>query len=205
MSFNYLIYAIVNHGCAEKLASSLRAVGARGGTILVGRGTRNSSLLRFLSIDDVQRDILLTLVQDDQLEVILKEIKNYTHTHKHDEGIAFVVKTGGNSMNEQQDNDLISVIVNRGFADDVMEAARKAGARGGTILHARGTGKSDDEKFFGITIVPEKEQILILADKTNTLAIQNAIKNLPCLDAPGMGILYTTPVEHFVQLGKNAD
>ena len=84
-----------------------------------------------------------------------------------------------------------------------MDAARKAGANGATILHARGTGKPDDKKFFGITIVPEKEEVLILAELNSSPAIQKAIEALDCLATPGMGIMYTTPVSHFTQLGKS--
>ena len=57
-------------------------------------------------------------------------------------------------------HDLILTIVERGYADDVMDAAKAAGARGGTILHARGTGSKEAEKFFGIIVQPEKELIL---------------------------------------------
>ena len=58
--------------------------------------------------------------------------------------------------------DLIVAIVNRGFSDLVMDAARAAGASGGTILHGRGTGVHEAEQFFGIAIQPEKEIVLIL-------------------------------------------
>ena len=108
-------------------------------------------------------------------------------------------------METRIDHELITVIVNRGYADDVMAAARKAGARGGTIIHARGTGKPDDERFFGVTIVPEKEQVLILSETATSQAIRDAISSLPCLVAPGSGIMYTLPVERFTQIGKGAE
>ena len=69
-------------------------------------------------------------------------------------------------------------------------------------MNARGTGKPDDVKFFGVTLVPEKEQLLILADRADSSAIQEAIAALPCLAKPGMGIMYSVPVEDFAQLGK---
>lgn len=201
MKYTALVCAIVGHGTGEKLADYLRENGSLGGTILVGRGTRNSAFLRFLAMADTERDLLLTLVSGGQLETMLEAIRKFPIAHKADAGIAFSICTGGNAMTQETDHELISVIVNRGYADDIMDAARKAGARGGTILHARGTGKPDDEKFFGISIVPEKEQVLILAERGNAKAIREAIETLPCLDTPGIGILYTMPVEHFVQLG----
>ena len=71
---------------------------------------------------------------------------------------------------------LLTVIVNHGYADDVMAEARKAGAAGGTILNARGTGKEEDVKFFGITLVPEKEMLLIVAENAKAPAILEAIQ-----------------------------
>ena len=61
--------------------------------------------------------------------------------------------------------EMINVIVNKGYAEDAMAAARKAGAGGGTIINARGTAKECDAKFLGIEIVPEKEMLLILVPK----------------------------------------
>lgn len=96
---------------------------------------------------------------------------------------------------------LITVIVNHGYADDVMAAARKAGATGGTILNARGTGTEADVKFFGISLVPEKEMLLVVAEKDRVEAILQAVGNVPNLSEPGGGIAYTMSVEKFIRLG----
>ena len=97
---------------------------------------------------------------------------------------------------------LITVIVNKGFADDAMAAARKAGAGGGTIMNARGTAKEGDATFFGMEIVPEKDMILILAENAKVQPILDAIRELPCLSKPGSGIAYVSPAENFTLLGK---
>ena len=65
---------------------------------------------------------------------------------------------------DKMTHELIVVIVNKDFADDVMHAARKAGAGGGTVINARGTAREEDAKFFGVQIVPEKEMLMILVD-----------------------------------------
>jgi len=57
---------------------------------------------------------------------------------------------------------VIIVIINSGFVDLVMDAAKAAGAGGGTVLHGRGTGNKEIEKLFGITISPNKEIVLIV-------------------------------------------
>lgn len=202
MNYDWQIYAIVDHGIGERLAQLTRKAGARGGTIFVARSEIESPLLRFLSLADIEKDILLTLVTNDQLDLILDTIKNAPAYKRKNDGIVFVIPTGGNAMTAENGHEMISIIVNRGYADDIMNAARKAGATGGTILNARGTGKPDDAKFFGITIVPEKEQVVILATKETAPAIRAAIEGLSCLTEPGIGIMFSTPVTHFAQLGK---
>jgi len=99
-------------------------------------------------------------------------------------------------------HELITVIANAGYAEDVMDYARKAGAAGGTILHGRGTAKEEDSTFFGLTIVPEKDIILILAPADSSRQILEAVRTAECLQKPGMGIAFCTPVEKFVPLGK---
>ncbi len=202
MEYSKQIITIVNHGTGEKVATLTRDAGAQGGTILVGRGTKGSKIMQLLMLADVEKDILVTLVTDEQLPSILASIQSAPLYANKNSGITFVIPTGGINMNSPTAHELITIIVNRGYADDVMNAARKAGARGGTIIHARGTGKPHDEKFFGITIVPEKEEVMILAERGSSKAIRDAIETLPCLAKPGMGIMYSTPVENFVQLGK---
>ena len=97
---------------------------------------------------------------------------------------------------------LITIIVNKGYADDAMAAARNAGATGGTILSARGTAKPGDEKFFGMDIVPEKDMILILAENAKVQGIIEAVQSLECLKKPGIGIAFSNPAENFTILGK---
>ena len=98
--------------------------------------------------------------------------------------------------------DMITVIVNKGYADDVMFAARKAGATGGTVINARGTAREDDAKFFGVHIVPEKDMLVIVVESEKKAAVLEAIKEVKCLKEPGMGIAFSSPVGDFVTLGK---
>lgn len=203
MIFEWKIVTIVNHGLAKRLTHITRKAGATGGTILHGRGSASSLILRSIGLGDIEKDILITLTDAESVERITHAIKAAPIYPRHNGGICFCISIGGTTMPIDTEHELITVIVNRGYADDIMDAARKAGANGGTILHARGTGKPDDEKFFGITIVPEKEEVVILADRKSSPAIQKAIEGLDCLTTPGIGIMYITPVSHFTQLGKN--
>ena len=91
--------------------------------------------------------------------------------------------------------ELIVTIVNQGFADSVMDAARACGAKGGTILNARGTARQEAENKFDILIHPEKEIVLILARTDIKDAILHAIYKEVGLDTPGQGIAFSTPVD----------
>lgn len=94
--------------------------------------------------------------------------------------------------------ELVVCIINNGYADLVMNAARRTGARGGTTFHARGTGNPDIEKFFGISISPDKEVILIVIDKEIKDEVVSAIYKDAGLDTKGQGIVFTLPVDDFV-------
>ena len=63
-------------------------------------------------------------------------------------------------MEEEKKYEAIIVLVNSGFSEVVMDAAREVGARGGTIVHARGTGTKDMAKRYNIVITPDKEMVI---------------------------------------------
>ncbi|MBR5872486.1 MAG: P-II family nitrogen regulator [Oscillospiraceae bacterium] len=89
---------------------------------------------------------------------------------------------------------LIITMVNRGYSDEVMDAARDAGAKGGTILYAHGAGLRDTESFFGISIHPEKEMVLILANNETRPKIMHEIVRRVGMDTEGAGITFSLPV-----------
>lgn len=101
-------------------------------------------------------------------------------------------------MGNNKQFDLIVTIVNRGFADDVMDAARSAGAEGGTIMYGRGTGIHENAKFFGIAIEPEKEIVLNLISSDIKQAVMKAICKNTGLLTPGKGISFSLPVNDVV-------
>ncbi len=97
---------------------------------------------------------------------------------------------------------LITCIINKGNAREVMEIARKAGASGGTIVDGMGTGKKEDAAYFGVTHNPEKEVLLLLVGSVETGKVLEAIRNAPCLAKKGSGIAFCTDVERFMLLGQ---
>ena len=97
-------------------------------------------------------------------------------------------------MDREREYDLIMTIVNRGFADHVVDAAREAGAHGGTVFYARGTGIQEVEKFFAISIQPEKEIVLNLVRHEETQAIMHAIVAAAGLKTDAKGLSLALPI-----------
>ena len=94
----------------------------------------------------------------------------------------------------------ILAIVNNGFSEEAMEAAKACGAKGGTVLHGRGTISKEAEKMFNIAIQPEKEIVMILVESKIKNDILHALYRAVGLNTPGQGIAFTVPVESVVGL-----
>ena len=91
--------------------------------------------------------------------------------------------------------ELVICIVNAGFSQNVVEAARKAGARGGTSLRARGSANPEAEEFFGVTIQPDKELVLILVPAAIKDEVLTTVYKESGLSREGQGIAFSLPVE----------
>ncbi|MBE6580846.1 MAG: P-II family nitrogen regulator [Ruminococcaceae bacterium] len=98
------------------------------------------------------------------------------------------------------EHELILCIVNVGFSDAVMEAARACGAGGGTVINARGTANKEAETFFKITIQPEKEAVMILVPAAIKDSVLRALYEKVGLQTPGQGIALALPVDGVVGL-----
>ena len=99
-------------------------------------------------------------------------------------------------------HEAIFCIVNDGYSEAVMEAAKKFGARGGTVMNARGTAGKEAEKFFGITVQPEKEIVMILVPAELKESILNALYEEVGLDTAGQGIAFSHPVDGVVGIAS---
>ncbi|MCQ2776686.1 MAG: P-II family nitrogen regulator [Bacilli bacterium] len=89
----------------------------------------------------------------------------------------------------------IITLVNRGFSDLVMEAARSEGARGGTVINARGTADKNLSKKYGVAITPDKELVLIVVNTAIRDKVLEAIYKAAGLETDGHGIAFAIPVD----------
>lgn len=97
---------------------------------------------------------------------------------------------------------MVVCIVNTGYSQVVMEAAREAGARGGTILHGRGTANQEAEKLFQIVVQPEKELVMIIVKDEIKDAVMMAINKKAGLETNGQGIAFSLPVDRTIGINE---
>ena len=90
--------------------------------------------------------------------------------------------------------ELLIVVANHGYSDLIMDAARGAGAAGGTVIHAKGTGMEGAEKFLGISLAAEKEMIYIVVHREQRNAIMSAIMRSAGMESKAKSICFTLPV-----------
>lgn len=100
-------------------------------------------------------------------------------------------------------NHMLITIANNGFADAIMEVAKNAGARGGTILHARGSAKQDAIQFLGITIQPEKDVILIIVNDEEKNTIMQAISTALGFGTKAHALTISLPVDGMVGISMD--
>ena len=101
--------------------------------------------------------------------------------------------------------ELLVVISNYGYNNLVMEAAREAGAGGGTVVHARGTGRERAEKFLGVTLAEEKEMTFIVTRTEKKNEIMKAIMEKAGMDSKAKSILFSLPVTETAGLRISGD
>lgn len=224
-----LLISIVDRGKGEGIVRLLERQGSLFHTILLGRGTAQKAWLDYLGLGKTEKDIVLTGVGHQRAEKVLKYLMHAMQFDAPGRGIAFTLPISsvsgkraltylaGNPQtpktspsNEQSEvpnmvqfeHSLIISIVNRGFTDLAVDAAVNAGARGGTILHARGAGLEEASEFFGISIVPEKELVLILVKTEIKNAVMQAIIKSSGLSTPAHGISFSLPVDNAMGMAR---
>ena len=212
-----LIVTVVPQYEGELIVNAARDACCPGGTVLRGRETSENGLVQLLGFGDVTKDITYNIVASSDAMTVIDAINKVTEDKKKKFGILFSMDVGeffkagtncgcsaekGERTMSESNYQMINVIVNKGYAEDAMSAARKAGAGGGTIINARGTAKEGDEKFFGAEIVPEKDMLIILVPSEKKDDIVKAIMDLKCFQKPGTGIVFCNGVQDFRVLGK---
>jgi len=206
-----LYMVIVHHGLGSKVIQIAKESGIPGGTVILGKGTAQNPILKFLALADYRKEIVMVLGKVDHGKVFLQNVSEKLKFHKPNSGIAFSVPVsniigskycagakppentnGGERMEMYQS---IFVIVDRGSAKEVVDAANESGAKGATVINARGSGIHETSKLFAFEIEPEKEIVMILVKREISEKVTRAIKEKSSIDEAGKGIMFVQPVD----------
>ena len=203
-----LISFVLNFGLGSKLIQRAKQLGIQGGTVFFGKGTVNNKILEFLGLSDVRKEIVIMVAEKTIAYKALQELDKEFKFEKPNHGIVFTTSIcgilgtrscKGSNINEERGvrdtmYQSITVIVDKGKAEDVIEAATKVGSKGGTIINGRGSGIHETSKLFTMEIEPEKEIVIILSKNEEVDKIITSIRESLKLDEPGKGIIYTQKI-----------
>lgn len=197
--------------------------------IVLGQGTASRETLDYLYLNPSEKAIVFGVVTGAGLLPLLKAFKRKMFIDVPGNGIVAVVPLntiGGRRsleyildgqavdttqrsqeeaermerMSVKTDHELIFVIANEGYSDLIMDAARGAGAAGGTVIKAKGTGAEYTEKFFGFSIASEKEIHLLVTPAQGRNNIMKAIMEKAGLESKAQSIVFSLPVSHALGL-----
>lgn len=192
----------------------------------LGKGTATDEIMDLLGIGEPEKNIYFSLLSAQKANKLLKRMIAVMRLDIPGNGIAFTVPMASIGsvatlhliMGEQQTPDVekrreetmqtepkkevIVAITNRGYVNQVMDAARGAGASGGTVIHAKGTGTDEVEQFLGITITAEKEMVFIVTDVEQRPAIMKAIMAEAGMKTKAKTVVFSMPVSSTAGIGK---
>lgn len=213
-----LLGAFVNRGSENRVCQLCHAGGASYVLAAPATGTAASEVLQVLGIGETSRTLVLSLVPEPLLPQLKADIRDKLLMTQPGQGILFTVPLSGISARsarflsrgmagKQLDRreipmetnrfELILALTNRGCSDDVMDAARLAGATGGTLLHARllTSKEQEGEKFMGVALQREKELVAILAKAEYKIPIMQTITDKAGLQTPAETVVLSLPVD----------
>ncbi len=191
----HLLTCIVGESQSHKLHATIKMLDCVAGVSFLGAGTVQSGLAKLLGIKEEPKEIIHLLIRAEDTHHALLLLSSELHLEKKGSGIAYITRTVGEGMNEEEAMyQKITVITERGGAEEVMDHARAAGATGGTILHGRGTGGHIATRLFGFEIEPEKDVLIILSSDQITQKIVQELEEHFHFNEPGSGILFVEPI-----------
>ncbi len=185
---------------------------------LLGRGTATKNVLDLLGLSTHEYHIILTFADRHRTARLIEEARKNLYIDAPGQGIiaAIPIKSVGGGKTLANLNagrpvegapeinynyEIVLAIANEGYTDTVMDAAREAGARGGTVLHGKGTGSKDAAKFFGVSIASEKEVVMIVARSSEKAAIMKSIIDKAGTQTDAGAVVMSLPVSAVAGFG----
>ena len=180
----------------------------------LAKGTATSEMLDCFGLEVTEKTVMMSVVTNDTWEKVKRGLEDNFQIDVPGTGIAFLLplsSVGGKktlqfladgqvydkveeSVMKDTKYELIVVIANDGYSEEVMDAARAEGAGGGTGIHAKGTGLEKAEKFLGVSIADEKEIIYIVAKTADKNAIMKSIMENAGMNSRAKSVVFSIPV-----------
>ena len=210
----YLMTTIVDRKIVKRYLELYQKNNLQVMFISLGFGTANNEVLDYLGLESTEKAVALSVIEEHTWVSVKKQLEKKLRIDAPGGGIAFITplrSVGGkkalqyliendNYQKEEEttlkdtSHELIVVIAEQGYTNLIMDAARGAGAYGGTVIHAKGTGKEAAEKFMGVSLALEKEIIYIVTKTEQKNAIMSAIMKDAGLDSKAKAVTFSLPV-----------
>ena len=214
MSKLNLMTTIVDRNQVRKYLHLYEEEGLQIMLVTLGDGTASGDVLDYLGLEATEKAVIFSVLTDETFYKTKKSLQKKLQIDAPGGGIAFIVPfssiggkkalqffTVGQDFQKEEESalkdttyELVIVIANQGYIEMVMDAARGAGAYGGTVIHAKGTGMEQAEKFMGVSLAAEKEMIFIVAKKEQKNDIMKAVMEQAGLDTKAKSIVFSLPV-----------
>lgn len=219
-----LLVGVVASSDAEKVADLCNETCAALSYSFEGFGTARTAVLDYLGLGETQKRVVFSLIPETSERAVLEGIQREMELYLVGKGICFtlpltgvssIVANGlvkaapkdasggrnGKMEKEKRVYDLIVAAVQSGFADEAMDAARAAGAAGGTLIHAATLNNRKAEQLIGVTLQKETEILMILTKSEGKLPIMRAIQETAGLKTDAGGVLFSLPVDSLIGVG----
>ena len=207
----YYTLAVVDRGKGETMASLFQQSGLHMISSALARGTASRRQLMLLGLDGTEKSVVSGVGGAEQARALFRSARRQLSIDIPGNGIMMSVPlksvagrhtlqylSGGESKGGRPDmsfeHELIIAILNEGYSDLVMDAARAAGAGGGTVLHAKGTGTVQERRFFGVNLTEEKDLVYIVACSDEKAAIMQAIAEQAGPGSKAGAICFSLPI-----------
>jgi len=189
---------------------------------MIGHGTAEKGILDFLGITSRERRVEICVATFDKTQKLIHALKRHLYIDIPGNGVVMSIPVrsiGGEKFvaylseeekstyvpMEQYPYELIVVLTNEGFTDMVMSAAREGGATGGTVLHGKGTGYGQVEKFFSVSLAKEKEVILIVTKAEQKAAVMRSVIRNAGPSSKAGALVFSLPVKDAVGFSMTED
>lgn len=220
------LITVVDRGKGEKMARIYEQSGIDTQMMCLGTGTAKSEVLEYLGLGELEKDILFSVAPRCVIRSGLEKLQSDLPFLKPGGGIACSITFSSVSMaalrqiqmdttiieteevekmDQKCTHDMIVCITDRGQTELVMDAARRAGASGGTVIHARGFNTKEEENFLHLLIRPEKELVMIIVPLERRRTVMQAVCDELEQKMGEPGLLFSLPVEDVMGLHRSAD